>query len=175
MGATIICAVDARDTGSAPTLHAGDTGYAADGSFDFPGGIGTVETHLDIVARGAKLGHHGGIHRGRDIHCRDKARPARRQGAHGEEQAAPAAEGIAQRHHYWARKLEAQLQALLPEGKTPKEPLAIVANYLAGAWLNMLKWWLDNRMPYPPERMDEFVQALVMPTVRAALGIENNP
>ena len=74
---------------------------------------------------------------------------------------------------YWARKLEAQLQALLPEGKTPKVPLVIVANHLAGAWLNILKWWLDNKMPYTSERMDEILQQLVMPGVWAVLGIED--
>jgi len=30
-----------------------------------------------------------------------------------------------------------------------------------------LQWWLDQKMPYPPERMDEIFHALVNPTLRA--------
>jgi hypothetical protein len=30
-------------------------------------------------------------------------------------------------------------------------------------------WWLDQKMPYPPERMDEIFRALVTPTFRTML------
>ena len=64
-----------------------------------------------------------------------------------------------------------QIELLLPDGQTPSVPPPVMANYLAGALLTLLIWWLDNNMPYPPERMDEMFQALAMPGVWAALGI----
>jgi AcrR family transcriptional regulator len=67
--------------------------------------------------------------------------------------------------------LQEQLELLLPEGQTPSVPPPVMATYLAGALLTLLTWWLDNDMPYPPERMDEMFQALAMPGVWAALGI----
>jgi len=33
----------------------------------------------------------------------------------------------------------------------------------------LLKWWLDERMPYSPERMDEIYHNLVNPTLKSAL------
>ena len=32
-------------------------------------------------------------------------------------------------------------------------PLEVVANYLAAVKLNMVIWWLDRGLPYPPEQM----------------------
>lgn len=71
---------------------------------------------------------------------------------------------------YWSRKIEQDLQTHLPPGQTAAVPLAVVANYVTGAWVTLLKWWLENKMPYTPERMDEIFQQLVLPGVRAALG-----
>ena len=47
-----------------------------------------------------------------------------------------------------------------------------LADYLAGAVLNMLTWWLDNNMPCSPEQMDVLFKQLVQPGVEATLGIE---
>jgi len=54
----------------------------------------------------------------------------------------------------------------------PAAPLPLVADYLAGAILSMLTWWLDNNMPYSPEQMDALFQQLVRPGVEATLRIE---
>ncbi len=67
--------------------------------------------------------------------------------------------------------IQEQIERLLPGGQTPSVPPPVMANYLAGALLTLLTWWLDNNMPYPPERMDEIFQQLAMPGVWAALGI----
>lgn len=45
-------------------------------------------------------------------------------------------------------------------------PPAILANYLAVAIFNHLRWWLDNHMPNSPEEMDEIFHNLVMPGIR---------
>jgi len=44
-------------------------------------------------------------------------------------------------------------------------PIPIVANYLASELFALLKWWLDQQMPYTPERMDQIYHELVTPVV----------
>lgn len=45
----------------------------------------------------------------------------------------------------------------------PSIPISILANYLATELFGLLKWWLDERMPYSPERMDQIFHQLVNP------------
>ena len=49
--------------------------------------------------------------------------------------------------------------------KTPSVPREVVASYLSGAFLNLLKWWIKSEMPYSAERMDEIYQQLALPGV----------
>src|SRR5437588_1827987 len=49
-------------------------------------------------------------------------------------------------------------------------PIPVLANYLAGELFGLLKWWLDERMPYSPERMDQIYHELVTPTLRSQLN-----
>ena len=51
----------------------------------------------------------------------------------------------------------------------PSIPIPVLANYLASELFGLLKWWLDERMPYSPERMDEIYHQLVNPTLQLAL------
>ena len=67
--------------------------------------------------------------------------------------------------------IEEHLAPLLPEDQDPLVPLPLVSSYLAGALLWLLKWWLDNDMPHPPERMAEIYEQMVMPGAQAALGL----
>jgi AcrR family transcriptional regulator len=57
-----------------------------------------------------------------------------------------------------------QLQSGKPEASVP---LPLLSYHMAGALLILLKWWLDHKMPYSPECMDEIFQQLVMPGIRA--------
>jgi len=59
---------------------------------------------------------------------------------------------------------------LQTEGQTPTVPPLVIANYLAGALVDLLTWWLDQKMPYSPERMDGIFQDLAMPGVGRTLG-----
>jgi hypothetical protein len=43
----------------------------------------------------------------------------------------------------------------------------VVSEYLAGAFITLLKWWLAAGMPYPPEQMESIFQQLVLPGVWA--------
>ena len=64
--------------------------------------------------------------------------------------------------------LQQRLAQLVPEPQDTPVPLPVLAYCAAGTLLMLLKWWLDNRMPYSPERMNEMFQQLVMPGVRMA-------
>ena len=48
-------------------------------------------------------------------------------------------------------------------------PHPILANYVAGSFLTLLKWWLDNKMIYSPEQMDEIFKKLTQPGIEAAM------
>lgn len=60
--------------------------------------------------------------------------------------------------------IEKSLTNFLKDKPQPSIPLPILANHLASAIFEQLKWWLDNNMPYPPERMDEIFHQLMSPT-----------
>lgn len=69
-----------------------------------------------------------------------------------------------------SKNIEQNLASALSEKCSPSVPLEIVSQYLAGAFLNLLKWWLESEMPYSPERMDEMFQQLALPGVWAIVG-----
>jgi hypothetical protein len=46
-------------------------------------------------------------------------------------------------------------------------PLPILATFIAGSFLTLLKWWLENKMVYPPEQMDEIFKKLTMSGIEA--------
>jgi len=71
---------------------------------------------------------------------------------------------------FWSRKLEEQIEKALAEGRQSAVPLPILANYVAGTFLTLLKWWLNNGMCYSPEQMDQMFRQLVAPSVEAAIG-----
>ena len=69
----------------------------------------------------------------------------------------------------WRAQIEKHLAMSLPPERLPALPLDVITVYLAGTLQTMLLWWLERKMPYAPERMDEMFQQLVMPGVNAAL------
>ena len=56
-------------------------------------------------------------------------------------------------------------QRIAAEGKIYDLPIPILANFLAGSLLSLLKWWLDNKMVYSPEQMDEMFRRLALPGI----------
>lgn len=73
-------------------------------------------------------------------------------------------------HAVLSEKIEERLACLLStQPDSLSIPLSVLACALAGQILILLKWWLDNKMPYDSERMDEFFQQLIMPGVRGIL------
>ena len=74
-------------------------------------------------------------------------------------------------HVALGEKFQESFSLLLPEKQETSIPLDVLSYSMAGTLLILLKWWLDHKMPYPPERMDDFFQQLVMPGARDILGL----
>ncbi len=50
---------------------------------------------------------------------------------------------------------------------TPSIPAAILANHVVSSTIALVKWWLQNDMPFPPERMGEiYAQMIITPVER---------
>jgi AcrR family transcriptional regulator len=66
--------------------------------------------------------------------------------------------------------IEQALESACAEKHSPSIPPAVVSQYLAGAYLSLLKWWIAAEMPYSPERMDEIFRQLALPGVWSTVG-----
>jgi hypothetical protein len=42
-----------------------------------------------------------------------------------------------------------------------------MANFIAGSFLTLLKWWLENKMVYSLEQMDEIFKKLALAGIEA--------
>ena len=63
-----------------------------------------------------------------------------------------------------SEKIEGRLVA---RGQTFEVPVTVIANFLAGSFLSMLRWWMDNKMIYTPEQMDEMFCKLALPGINS--------
>jgi AcrR family transcriptional regulator len=70
---------------------------------------------------------------------------------------------------YWSERMAERLQLMLPSGQTPRVPIPVLAYYISGVFVNMLKWWMDTKMAYSSEQMIETIKILVLPGVQAGL------
>ena len=68
-----------------------------------------------------------------------------------------------------AQLVESNLTALLPTGRRPAVPLPILADFVAGAFLTLLRWWIEGNDVYSPEQIDAMFQQMVLPGVKSAL------
>lgn len=50
-------------------------------------------------------------------------------------------------------------------------PMEVFLNYIAGAWLGLITWWLENEMPYPADQIAGMFQRMVIQGAPEALGI----
>lgn len=57
----------------------------------------------------------------------------------------------------------------------PVVPLDVFLNSLAGAWIGLITWWLEEDMPYPPEEMAIMYQRMFMRSTREVLGLNPLP
>jgi AcrR family transcriptional regulator len=72
--------------------------------------------------------------------------------------------------HRFLRDYATRQLALVAGSRELDVPLEIVADYMAGAFLTLVHWWLDHGLPYTPEEMEAFFQQLTMPGIRAVLA-----
>jgi AcrR family transcriptional regulator len=63
------------------------------------------------------------------------------------------------------RSIEHELATSVAENQAPMVPVSVASQYLAGAFLSFLKWWLEADTPYSPEQMDIMFQHLALPGV----------
>jgi hypothetical protein len=57
-------------------------------------------------------------------------------------------------------------------GHTPVVPLDVLANYFAGSLLNLVTWWLENGMPYPPDQMAGIFRQLFFQGAQSAIDMQ---
>ena len=74
-------------------------------------------------------------------------------------------------HTRLRQNIEQHLRELISPAQLATAPLPLVADYLAGTIVNMLKWWLDHNLPYTPTELDQLFARLVLPGVQAVLGL----
>ena len=68
-----------------------------------------------------------------------------------------------------AQTIEPRLAALVPPGAATAVPLTVLANFVAGTFINLLRWWMDAKTPCSPEEVDAMFWRLVQPTLDALL------
>ena len=68
-----------------------------------------------------------------------------------------------------SQQIEDHLRNQFYVDATVSAPLPVISYYLAGAFITLLQWWLDNRMPYSPERMDDIFRQLALHGVFSVL------
>jgi AcrR family transcriptional regulator len=77
-------------------------------------------------------------------------------------------------HAALSAKFQESFTRFLSGKPEPSIPLAVLSYSMAGTLLILLKWWLDNKMPYSAEYMDEIFQRLVMASARNILGLTDH-
>lgn len=63
------------------------------------------------------------------------------------------------------------MEKMIMGGDSPVE-ISLLANYLVGAILSLVKWWLDNDMPHSPDYMAAVMQQLIRPGMERVLLLD---
>lgn len=70
---------------------------------------------------------------------------------------------------YWNNNIDRYLKARFPKDSEPELPLAILTNHITSTLINLIKWWINNKMPYSSAQMDCYFQELVNPCIDSVL------
>jgi AcrR family transcriptional regulator len=67
--------------------------------------------------------------------------------------------------------IEHHLYEVFADGETAVMPIPVITNFLAGAMLSVLMWWLDEGRPYSPEKINQMFQQLATAGVEKLLHL----
>ena len=71
-----------------------------------------------------------------------------------------------------AQEIEANLRAAFA-GADSTIPFDVLANYLAGAQIALVHWWLEKRQPHTPENLAQTFHRLQRAAIRDAFGLRD--
>ena len=71
-----------------------------------------------------------------------------------------------------AQEIETNLRAAFAEADCTV-PLDILANYLAGAQIALIQWWLEKRRPHSPQNLAHTFHRLQRAAIRDAFGLRD--
>lgn len=71
-----------------------------------------------------------------------------------------------------AQEIETSLHAAF-SGADSAIPFDVLANYLAGAQIALMQWWLEKRQPYTPEDLAQSFHRLQRAAIRDAFGLRD--
>jgi AcrR family transcriptional regulator len=69
--------------------------------------------------------------------------------------------------------IQTHLSEVFSEGETAVIPIPVITNFLAGAMLSVLMWWLEEGRPYSPEKINLMFQQLATYGVEKLLTSSN--
>ncbi len=70
---------------------------------------------------------------------------------------------------YWNNKIEEYMNAKIPQNTEPVIPIVILTNHITSTLINLLKWWVNNKMPYTSQQMDRYFQELINPCIDSVI------
>jgi AcrR family transcriptional regulator len=73
---------------------------------------------------------------------------------------------------YLAGSLRERIDVAIGDNQ-PLVPLDVLANYLAGAMISLISWWLKQDSNYTAEQMADMYRQLSMPTISTVLGLSS--
>lgn len=80
---------------------------------------------------------------------------------------------ILRRIRDWSKQqIEASLRAAFSEADSTI-PFDVLANYLAGAQIALVQWWLEKRQPHTPENLAQTFHRLQRAAIRDAFGLRD--
>jgi hypothetical protein len=53
-----------------------------------------------------------------------------------------------------------------PEIPEPTIPIEILLNHITSSMITLMRWWLDNDMPYSPEEMGDYASRMIIRPLR---------
>jgi AcrR family transcriptional regulator len=71
------------------------------------------------------------------------------------------------------QQIEVHLHELIGKQEFPI-PLPFITHYLAGALLSLIKWWVEEDIPFNATQMDAMFQAMAMPGIQEVIMGDGN-